>query len=112
MPVPEYTINRWNVTGNLLTLEVTGQTLERMNELGRQIERSPIVDSCTISTAKKDLKKDVEDEVQTRFIVYLQQSTETEEANEGSDAESMMPDFGAVTRFVGGEGNQYEGTEP
>jgi len=83
IPVPEYVINGWNVTDNLLTVDVTGQTLERMNELGRQIEQSPIVDSCTIVTAKKDDRKknqqtQEQEGVKTRFIVYLQQPPEAD----------------------------------
>lgn len=112
VPQPEYVINSWEVTGNLLTLDVTGQTLERMNELARQIERSPIVDSCTISTARKETRNQNVTGVQTRFIIYLQKAAEVvEEAPEEAASGSLMPNFGAVTQFVGGD-SPYEDSEP
>lgn len=114
VPQPEYVINGWEVTGNLLTLDVTGQTLERMNELAREIEQSPIVDSCTISTAKKDVNNQSVDGVQTRFIVFLQKRADTgeEAAAEGGNPSSPIANFGAVTQFIGGEVSQSEGSEP
>ena len=72
VPVPEYIVNRWSLTDNLLTLEVNGQTLERLNELRRQIEKSPIVDSCAIMTANKDARRNAQEGVWARFIVDLQ----------------------------------------
>lgn len=51
------TSKSWSVTGNVLTVEMTGSSLESLNELARQIEESPIVDSCVIATAKKDEQK-------------------------------------------------------
>ena len=72
IPIPEYVVNAWSVAENLLTVEVTGQTLERMNQLARRIEQSPIVDSCTITTANKGQDVDSVYPVRARFIVYLQ----------------------------------------
>ena len=109
VPVPEYVVNRWSITDNLLTVEVNGQTLERLNELGRQIERSPIVDSCTIVTANKDARRAVQDGVWARFIVYLQKPegeiTVEEVAGEGG-GNKLFEDMGKVTQFVGGEVSQ------
>ena len=116
IPVPEYIINKWSLTENLLTLEINGQTLERLNQLGQQLERSPIVNTCTIVTANKDEKREIQDMVAARFIVYLQQPPEGfdlsqisgEEApaeGEGED-KSLLSDFGKVTQFVGGEASQ------
>ena len=116
IPVPEYIINKWNLTDNLLTLEINGQTLERLNLLGQQIERSPIVNTCTIVTANKDEKREIQDMVAARFIVYLQQPPEgfdlsqisgEEPAAEGeTEDKSLLSDFGKVTQFVGGEASQ------
>lgn len=63
----------WSVSENVLTVEVTGATLERMNQLARQIEAFPIVDSCTISTADKGNSKASAAGVKAKFLVYLQQ---------------------------------------
>ena len=44
----------WNVSNNMLQVEATGKTLVAMNSIARHVEQSDIVDSCTLSTAKKD----------------------------------------------------------
>ena len=115
VPVPEYIVNRWSLTDNLLTIEVNGQTLERLNLLRQQIERSPIVDSCTIVTANKDARKAVQDGVWARFIVYLQKPegeiTVEEVAGDGG-GNKLLEDMKKVTQFVGGEASTGEGTEP
>ena len=54
------TAKTWSVTGNIMTVEITGRTLEELNELARRVEESPIVDSCVITTAKKDELKALE----------------------------------------------------
>ena len=51
------TAKSWDLTGNILTVEITGSSLQSLNELAKQIEESPIVDSCVIATAKKDEMK-------------------------------------------------------
>lgn len=109
VPVPEYVVNRWSITDNLLTVEVNGQTLERLNELGRQIERSPIVDSCTIVTANKDARRAAQDGVWARFIVYLQKpegEITVEEVAGDAGGNKLFEDMGKVTQFVGGEVSQ------
>ncbi|MBP3900535.1 MAG: hypothetical protein J6D53_03615 [Blautia sp.] len=47
----------WNVSGNILTIEVTESTLSQQNDLAKKIEKSPIVDSCIIMTANKNETK-------------------------------------------------------
>lgn len=56
LPQGEYT-RSWSVAGNVLTVEITGRSLEYLNELARRIEESPIVDSCAITTAVKNEKE-------------------------------------------------------
>lgn len=53
LPQGEYT-RSWSVSGNILSVDITGRTLEYLNELSRRIEESPIVDTCAISTAVKN----------------------------------------------------------
>ena len=116
VPVPEYTVSRWSLTDNLLTIEVNGQTLERLNLLRQQIERSPIVDNCAIVTANRDARKENQEGVWARFIVYLQRPegelTAEDVAIEGSEKKSFFSDMKKVTQFVGGEASTVEGTEP
>jgi hypothetical protein len=110
VPKPEYIVNRWNLTENLLTIEVNGQTLERLNELGRQIERSPIVDSCTIMTANRDARKREQDGVWARFIVYLQRPegeiAVEDVAIDNGTGNKLLEDMKKVTQFAGGEVSQ------
>ena len=110
VPVPEYIVNRWSLTDNLLTLEVNGQTLERLNELRRQIEKSPIVDSCAIMTANKDARKNAQEGVWARFIVYLQRPdgelTAEDVAIDNGEKKSLLDDMKKVTQFVGGDVSQ------
>ena len=110
VPVPEYIVNRWSLTDNLLTLEVNGQTLERLNELRRQIEKSPIVDSCAIMTANKDARKNAQEGVWARFIVYLQRPdgelTAEDVAIENGEKKSLLDDMKKVTQFAGGDVSQ------
>ena len=101
--------------GDRLTVEVNGQTLERLNELRQQIERSPIVDSCAIVTANKDARKAIQDGVWARFIVYLQKPdgeiTVEEVAGDGG-GNKLLDDMKKVTQFVGGEASTGENNEP
>ena len=110
VPVPEYVVNRWSLTDNLLTLEVNGQTLERLNELRRQIEKSPIVDSCAIMTANKDARRNAQEGVWARFIVYLQKPdgelTAEDVAIDNGEKKSLLDDMKKVTQFVGGDVSQ------
>ena len=55
---PEDKISKsWSVSGNILTVDVTASSLQAVNELARKIEQSPIVDTCMVTTARKDEQK-------------------------------------------------------
>ena len=74
-----YTVKSWSVQDNLLTLEMSGSSLERLNRLARELEKADIVDSCAITTAnKRDIRRPVDapGAVQARLLVYLQQPPE------------------------------------
>ena len=51
------TARSWSVSGNIMTVDVIGKTLESLNQLARKVEQSPIVDTCVITTAQKDMDK-------------------------------------------------------
>ena len=72
----ERTQKSWNVVDNLLTVEMTGESLEKLNELAREIESNPIVDTCTITTANKGTKDTAKRGVWARLIIYLCQPPE------------------------------------
>lgn len=51
------TTRSWSVSGNMLVVDVSDKSLENLNQLARKIEQSPIVDTCVITAAQKDMKK-------------------------------------------------------
>lgn len=75
---PRYTITAWSVSGNVMTLEATGNTLRTLNHLARSAEKKAIVDSCSILTAKKDKLLEYGGVVEAKLVVYLQKASEAE----------------------------------
>ena len=72
-----YAIKSWNASENVLTIEVSGPSLEALNQLAHQLEGSPIVNSCTITTANKaTVQQRAGGQVWAKLIVYLQQPVE------------------------------------
>ena len=69
----------WSLTGNVLTADVSARTLKQLNLLTCRIEKSPIVDTCMLTTANKDEKINQGSPVQARLIIYLQQPVEEQE---------------------------------
>lgn len=79
-----YTINSWNVSGNLLTIDIVGKSLEQMNELAQQLEGQAIVDSSRITTANKRQQEVEDGSVSARIITYLRKPPEQAEEVTGS----------------------------
>ena len=48
---PDRTSGSWSISGNRLTFEVEGETLQQINDLARSIEKDPLVDFCTVTDA-------------------------------------------------------------
>lgn len=68
----------WSLTGNVLTVDISANNLKQLNKLAKQMEESPIVDTCTISNANKNDRNATDQLVKVRFIVYLQQPPKEE----------------------------------
>ena len=64
--------NSWNLTGNIMTLQVSGSSLAKLNKLASDLETNPIVERCVISSADKG--RDEKGNVVVIFTIYLQQS--------------------------------------
>ncbi|MBQ6401258.1 MAG: hypothetical protein IJI20_03115 [Firmicutes bacterium] len=64
----------WNLTGNVMTLEVNGSSLKDLNQLAEELEEDPIVERCVISAADKHM--DENGNVSVTFVIYLQKSGE------------------------------------
>ena len=75
---PKVTVSSWSVSGNQLTLPVTGENLSDINSLVQELEQVPIVDYCNVMTAVTDSNSTDEngnpvssDTVTGQIIVYL-----------------------------------------
>jgi len=79
--MPRATLGTWTVSGNLLTLNVTADTLQTINVISQKLEEEEMVDYCTMTTAAtneiivvQDEKGSHEEEhivVNGRVLVYL-----------------------------------------
>ena len=54
MILPYAEVNSWSVTGNQLTVELTGDSLQQINLSVQQLEQQDLVDFCTVNTANTD----------------------------------------------------------
>ena len=73
--LPTTTSGTWALTGNQLSLSITGQTLQEINLLVQSLNEEELVDFCTVKTAATDDKYyDILDEdstVTAQISVYL-----------------------------------------
>ncbi len=67
----------WSVSGNILTIEMNERDLRKLNDIARKMEKSPIVNSCAVSTVNMS-KNEAQNSktVRGRLVVYLQQPPE------------------------------------
>ena len=75
----------WDVSGNILTIEVTESSLSQQNKLAAKIEESPIVDSCTIMTANKNESTSVSAPSDKNTTRYLRDRNRTSSSNSGKE---------------------------
>lgn len=82
----------WTLSGNILNIELTGRSLNALNQLARTIEENPIVDSCSITTANKNENAEVAGKVKGKFVVYLHNPPEeaAAEKDAGSDGSDIV----------------------
>ena len=79
--LPRVGVDSLTVTGNEMTLNITGSTLQEINLLVQSLEEDPLVDYCSVTTAdRKDYDRlyqaDENASVTARVIVYLKQASE------------------------------------
>ena len=74
-------VYNWSVSGNTLTVQITGGSLQKLNKVARRLETSPIVDSVTISTANKQNNAQNAQNVSGQLIIYLMQPAEEASAS-------------------------------
>ena len=114
---PKVTVSSWSVSGNQLTLPVTGENLSDINSLVQELEQVPIVDYCNVMTAVTDSSSTDEngnpvssDTVTGQIIVYLLDPLSVE-SGEGSEEYGVAADgdgnmTGAVDGAAVDEGNE------
>ena len=101
----------WSLSGNVLTIEASRDTLDELNKLAKKLEKSDYVDTCTITMAnKKEVtsrdKTVTEIKVRGTFTVYLQQPPEVEE-EEAIKKDSNMVE--SIETIVDNVDNNEEG---
>lgn len=114
---PKVTVSSWSVSGNQLTLPVTGENLSDINSLVQELEQVPIVDYCNVMTAVTDSSSTDEngnpvssDTVTGQIIVYLldplyvESGDGSEEYGVAADGDGNMT--GAVDGAAADEGNE------
>ena len=114
---PKVTVSSWSVSGNQLTLPVTGENLSDINSLVQELEQVPIVDYCNVMTAVTDSSSTDEngnpvssDTVTGQIIVYLldplyvESGDGSEEYGVSADGDGNMT--GAVDGAAVDEGNE------
>lgn len=114
---PKVTVSSWSVSGNQLTLPVTGENLSDINSLVQELEQVPIVDYCNVMTAVTDSNSTDEkgnpvssDTVTGQIIVYLLDPLYVE-SGEGSEEYGVAADgdgnmTGAVDGATVDDGNE------
>ena len=114
---PKVTVSSWSVSGNQLTLPVTGENLSDINSLVQELEQDPIVDYCNVITAVTDSNSTDEngnpvspDTVTGQIIVYLLDPLSVE-SGDGSEEYGVVADSdgnmtGAVDGAAADDGNE------
>ncbi len=74
--LPKVTLNSWALSSNELILDVTGNTLQEINQLAQTLQDDELVNYCTVSTAntneQKKSEEDTSETVSARILVYLE----------------------------------------
>lgn len=68
---PKVVVSSWSVSGNQLTLPVTGTTLADINRLVQELDQEKIVDYCTVTTAVSDETEEKGETVTGQLTIYL-----------------------------------------
>ena len=85
-------VDSWSLSGNLLTLTVSGRDLQEINQMAKQLEKFDLVEACTVVAATKEDVSETsaqvpgeyvrpENFVRANILVYLQSEEGEEEAS-------------------------------
>ena len=85
---PKVMVSSWSVSGNQLSLPVTGENLSDINSLIQELEQEPIVDYCNVMTAVTDGNTETEataDKVTGQIVIYLLDPLTVQEQDRSTD---------------------------
>ena len=85
---PKVMVSSWSVSGNQLSLPVTGENLSDINSLVQELEQEPIVDYCNVMTAVTDGNTEAEaaaDKVTGQIVIYLLDPLTVQEQDGSTD---------------------------
>ena len=63
-------VDRWSISGNTMTLQVSGASLAELNQVAAALEDKDMVERCVINTADRGSRADTGN-VEATFVVYL-----------------------------------------
>lgn len=70
--LPRVKVSSWNLSGNRLTLPVTGENLSDINKLIQELEEKELVDYCSIMAASTEEDEKKQETVTGQLVIYLQ----------------------------------------
>ena len=83
---PKVMVSSWSVSGNQLSLPVTGENLSDINSLVQELEQEPIVDYCNVMTAVTDGNTETAaDKVTGQIVIYLLDPLTVQEQDGSTD---------------------------
>ena len=69
-------VKSWSLSGNIMTLDVTGSSLSELNQIAAALENESMVERCVINNANKGTS-DSGGPVEVTFTVYLKSADST-----------------------------------
>ena len=99
-------VKSWNLSGNIMSLEVSGASLAELNQIAAALEKESIVDRCVISTANKSTGNADGSGVAVSFIVYLNSASYENKADAVKITDTGNKVVDNVKKFAGGGEDQ------
>ena len=72
--LPRTPLDAWSLSGNQLTMSISGSTLEAINETAKAIRAQEMVDYCTVNTAST-----ASGAVTANIVIYLKDNPRMDE---------------------------------
>ena len=108
---PKVMVSSWSVSGNQLSLPVTGENLSDINSLVQELEQEPIVDYCNVMTAVTDGNTETAaDKVTGQIVIYLLDPLTVQEQDGSTDAGTANSGSTETGSGFAGDGADAEST--